>query len=350
MNYKQLTFAREYRGYSQTELANSIVGLSQSNLSKFEKGLDVLSEDVQKRVIQLLSFPVEFFERKINTTIENGNYRKKATISKSLVQQFENKCRLVGYLVDEFSESIEWPQFTLAPLNIEEGYTPQYVANYTRKLLKIRKDEPVKNIIGLLESNGIIVYEIDALEKFDGVSFISDKGFPVIIINRNFSNDRKRFTLAHELGHLLLHNENYYPISTYRNKEMEANEFASELLMPENEIKNSLRFLKMSDLGSLKNYWLTSMSSIIRRAKDLGCIDKNRYTFFNIEMSRHGYNRKEPIEVFIDKPTCFKNCYNLFKDELGYSSDDFVKFTALPLDIIEEFLSFDKLVKLKALK
>ncbi|MNT04952.1 hypothetical protein D3C72_1395530 [compost metagenome] len=235
-------------------------------------------------------------------------------------------------------------------MNVEEGYSPQHIANYTRKLLRLKMDEPVKNIMSLLESNGIIIYEIDAIDKFDGVSFVTDKGFPVIVVNKNFSNDRKRFTLAHELGHLLLHNESYYPVSNYRDKENEANVFASEFLMPELQIKNSLRSLKMSDLGSLKNYWLTSMSSIIRRAKDLGCIDKNRHTFFMIEMSRYGYNRKEPIDVFIDKPTCFKNSYNLFKDELSYSTNDFINFTALPVDIIEEFLSFDRLVKLKALK
>jgi Zn-dependent peptidase ImmA (M78 family) len=350
MNHKQLTFAREYRGYSQTELAESINGLSQSNLSKFEKGFGVLSDDIQKKIIEYLNFPEDFFNRKINSTIENANYRKRASIGKNITQKFENKCKLIGYIIDEFSESIEWPDFSLSPLNVEEGYTPQYIAGYNRKLLKLTKDEPVKNIISLLEQNGIIVYEIDEIEKFDGVSFITDKGFPVIIVNKNFTNDRKRFTIAHELGHILLHNENLYPISSYRDKEKEANIFASEFLMPENEIKNSLRQLKMNDLGDLKSYWLTSMGAIIRKAKDLNCIDENRYRFFMIEMSRYGYNKKEPIEVFIDKPTCFKNAYQLFKDELSYDINDFVNFTALPKDILDDILSFERMVKLKVLK
>lgn len=349
MNYKQLTFAREYRGFSQTELAKAIRGLSQSNLSKFEKGFGVLSEELQNRIIDFLNFPIAFFNRKINTSIENTNYRKKSAISKSVLLRFESKCQLIGYLIDEFSESIEWPEFNFSALDVEGGYTPQYVANYNRKMLGISKDEPIKNIVNLIESHGIIVYELDEDEKFDGVSFITDKGYPLIIINKNFSNDRKRFTLAHELGHILLHNENNFPISTFRDREKEANEFASEFLMPESSIKNSLRNLKMSDLGELKNYWLTSMSSIIRRAKDLNCIDENRYKFFMIEMSRNGYNRKEPIEVFIDKPTCFKNAYGLFKEELSYDIDDFVNFTALPKDVLEELLIPNKLVKMKIL-
>ena len=347
MNHKQLTFAREFKGYSQTELSNKIQGLSQSNLSKFEKGLGVLSEDLQKKIIDFLGFPEDFYNRKINTIIENANYRKRATVSKTKILKFENKCKVIGYVIDELSESIEWPDFKLAPLNVEDGYAPEYIANYTRRLLKVNVDEPIKNIFSILETAGIIIYEINDDEKFDGVSFITDKGNPIIIVNKNFSNDRKRFTIAHELGHILMHNENNFPISSYRDKEKEANQFASEFLMPENYIKNSLRNLKLSEVGNLKSYWLTSMSSIIRRAKDLKCIDDNRYKYFLIEMSRNGFTKKEPIEVFIDKPTCLKNSINLFKTDLAYSLEDFSNYTALPKDIIDELFNSDKIVKLK---
>ena len=61
INYKQIIFAREYRGYSQTELASKIVGLSQSNLSKYEKGIGPLSTDVLNRIID---FQLTFMRRK----------------------------------------------------------------------------------------------------------------------------------------------------------------------------------------------------------------------------------------------------------------------------------------------
>lgn len=353
MNHRQLTFARELRGFSQTDLSSSIKGLSQSNLSKFEKGLSVLSEDLQKKIIDFLNFPLEFFDRKINSTIENGNYRKKASITKSDILKFENKCKLLGFIIDEMSESIDWPEFNFIPLNIEEGYSPSYIASYNRKVLKIGKDEPIKNICSLLESNGIIVYEIAALDKFDGISFFTDKGFPVIVVNKSFSNDRKRFTISHELGHILLHNESNFPVSEYRNekiKEKEANEFASEFLMPENDIKNSLRGINLNDVAKLKSYWLTSMGSILRRAKDLKCISDDRYIYFMIEMSRNGFNRKEPVDVTIDKPECFKNGYLLFKNELSYNDNDFVEAMSLPKDLLDEIFYFDKLVTLKVFR
>ena len=65
-NNKQLTFVREYLGYSQTELASHIVGLSQSNLSKFEKGIGLLSSEVIQRIIDFFGLPEEFYSEKIS--------------------------------------------------------------------------------------------------------------------------------------------------------------------------------------------------------------------------------------------------------------------------------------------
>ena len=75
--------------------------------------------------------------------------------------------------------------------------------------------------------------------------------------------------------------------------------------MPSESIKPSLRNLRLSYLAPLKEYWLTSMASIIRRAKELACIDDNKYKYFYIELSRRGYTKREPINVEIDEPSVF---------------------------------------------
>ncbi|WP_343558996.1 XRE family transcriptional regulator [Sphingobacterium sp.] len=347
MNYKQLTFAREFRGYNQSDLADSIDGLSQSNLSKFEKGFGVLSEGIQKKIVEFLNFPTEFFDKKISNKIDNANYRKRSTTKKSLITEFESRCKLIGYIIDQLSQDLEWPEFDISPLNVEDGFSPVKCAQYTRRFLRISPDLPIKDIFTVLEKHGIIIYELNAVEKFDGVSFISDLGFPVIIINKNFSNDRKRFTIAHELGHLVMHNENNFPVSEYRDKEKEANNFASEFLMPEESIKNSLRNLKINELGELKSYWLTSMSSIIRRAKDLKCIDESRYKYFLIELSRMGYTRNEPIRVPIDKPELLEKARQLMNNELNYNEREFINFLALPNDVVDELLPrFEEKIKI----
>ncbi|WP_411810823.1 helix-turn-helix domain-containing protein [Chryseobacterium scophthalmum] len=353
MNFKQLTFAREYRSLTQTELSEAIKGLSQSNLSKFERGIGTLSDQIQSRIIEYLDFPIEFFQKKIYNNLEHAHYRKRSTVTKSAITLFESQCKLVGYIVDQMSELIEWPEFRLQALNVEEGFAPTYIANYTRNLLGLKKDDPVRDVFMLLERSGIIIYEISTIEKFDGISFITDKGYPVIIVNKNFSNDRKRRTLIHELGHILMHNEGNYAISSYRDekyRESETEIFTSEFLMPEAEIGRSLQYLRMGDLLPLKQYWLVSMSSIIRRAKDLGYIDKERYRFFSIEMSRSGQSKNESGEVYIDKPLYFQQAFNLIKNDLEYSYSDMSKAFALPVNLLEDIFYFDRAVSLKRVK
>ena len=226
INYKQIIFAREYRGYSQTELASKIVGLSQSNLSKYEKGIGPLSTDVLNRIIDFLGFPTDFYEKKISNIAENAHYRRKKGMTKNERSQIDLSNKLLGYIVDQMGESVEFPDMSFRMIDLEDGYTPETVAQYTRKYLGL-KDEPVRNIFSLLERNGIIIIELDYdVDLFDGVSFLTDGGYYVIIINKNFSNDHKRFTLAHELGHLIMHTSNEFLISEYRDKEDEANRFA----------------------------------------------------------------------------------------------------------------------------
>jgi Zn-dependent peptidase ImmA (M78 family) len=337
INYKQLTFAREYRGYSQTELASQIRGLSQSNLSRFEKGIGYLSDDVISRVVSFLNFPEFFFEKNIANRPENAHYRKRAGVNKKEKSIIEHSIRLIGYIIDQMSTFLEFPEFAVKTIDIEEGFSPEYIAQYTRRYLGM-KDEPVRDIHSLLERNGIIIVEMDAdRELFDGVSFLTDTGFPVMVINRDFTNDRKRFTIAHELGHMIIHTNESFLFPDHRNKEDEANRFASEFLMPKEAIENSLRNLKLSYLTELKRYWLTSMASIIRRSKDLNCISDDKYRQFNIELSRKGFKRREPLDVYIDKPNLFSAACELLRKELEYSDAELSEAFSLPVDVLNRF-------------
>ena len=351
-NHSQFVFAREYRGIGQTDLSKKIKGLSQSNLSKFEKGFDVLSENVVYDLISFLDFPASFFTKTINNDIEIAHYRKKSGITKGVKVQIESNNKIIGYLVDQLNDSVDYPDFCLKPLDPEE-YTPEEVAKFTRKLMGLNKREPVLNIFTLLESNGVIVIEFeDVTNKFDGVSFKTDRGNPVIVINKNFPNDRKRFTLAHELGHILMHSFGDFPVPTHRDekqKEIEANRFASEFLMPAFGIQNSLIGLSLYDLAPLKKYWHTSKQSIIRRAKDLRGISDNKATYFMIELSRMGERKLEKTIVDIDNPVIFKNAYELHKKELNYSDEDLSKAFSLPYDVLKKYFNFSDKSKLRVI-
>lgn len=337
MNPRQLTFVREYRGYSQTELASHIQGLSQSNLSKFEKGVGQLSNEVLQRIVDFLKFPTSFYEKAISNKVDSAHYRKRVGVAKKEKDYIEKSLKLIGYIVDQMSDTIEFPAFSLQTIDISEGFTPTSAAQIIRRSMGILQG-PVSNIYSKLESNGIIIIEIfDCNEGFDGVSFLTDMGYPVIVINGNYSNDRKRLTLAHELGHIVLHISPDFAIPDCRNKEEEAFSFAAEFLMPSDEIKGSLTDLRPSYLLPLKQYWLTSMASIVHRAKDLGTISSDKYKYLNVELSRKGYKKKEPGNVSIDAPSLFYEAYQLFKTELHYTDSELSHIFHLPIDVINHF-------------
>lgn len=339
MNPRQLTFVREYRGYSQTELSSNIKGLSQSNLSKFEKGVGQLSDEVKQRIIDFLGFPKAFYEQSISNNVDNAHYRKKLGLGKKEKEYIERSNKLIGYIIDQMSGSIDFPMFSLRAIDLEEDYTPEYVAQFTRRLIGITQGA-IKDICSILEKYGIIIVEqYDYGDEFDGVSFITDGGIPVIIINGNRSNDRKRLDIAHELGHILMHLFPNIAIPNFRDKEKEAFKFAAEFLMPEKEIKDSLSKLKLSYLMPLKQYWLTSMASIVHRAKDLGCIDKEWYQYLNVELSRRGYKKSEPGIVYMDRPQLFFEAYDLFKTELDYSDAELAETFNLPIDVLTHFFA-----------
>lgn len=333
MENKQLTFAREYRGLSQTELAKRVAGLSQSNLSKFEKLGGSLSETALRNAMKALEFPFEFLYIEINNNPESKHYRKKNQIGEKDKTKIDRFVSTAAYVFDNILDEFEAPPFNFHYLDVENGISPEEAARQTRRTCRIGCGA-IRNICNLLERNGVFVYFWDCEYKdFDGVSLVSDKGNHIVVVNKNMPNDRIRFSLAHELGHLIMHNSMFIVLEA-RDKEKEANQFAAEFLMPEREIGSALLNLKPSALPLLKQMWLTSMSSLIVRAKTLGKIDSNRYKMLMTELSRKGWRTNEPIQVELDSPTYLADAENMLQDEFNLDYTEQARMMSLPVDIL----------------
>lgn len=116
--------------------------------------------------------------------------------------------------------------------------SPQQAAARARERMGLEPGEPVRDICGLLEARGIKVYPLTvASDAFFGLSVGPADGGPAIAVNtwERISVERWIFTTAHELGHLLLHLEDYDvdQRDEEEKQEKEANLFASYFLMPE---------------------------------------------------------------------------------------------------------------------
>ncbi|WP_151841224.1 ImmA/IrrE family metallo-endopeptidase, partial [Mycobacterium tuberculosis] len=159
---------------------------------------------------------------------------------------------------------------------------------------------PVVNLTRWMEAAGCLVFEEDfATQRIDGLSQWVDD-YPVMLINANAAPDRKRLTLAHELGHLVLHSTN-----PTENMETEATAFAAEFLMPESEIRPELRRLDLGKLLELKREWGVSMQALLERAYRMGLVSAEARTKLYKAMNARGWKTKEPgIESIVrEKPS-----------------------------------------------
>lgn len=346
INPDMLILARESRGISQSELAG-IIGVSQGKLSKAEKGEQSLPAEVLNNLYNSLNYPEKFFFQETpNAPVSHYYYRKKITIPQKTIVQMEASIKIFRKNIDSLLDAIELPQFNLPTYDPLED-TPEELAKKVRFHLNISKG-PISSLTNLLENNGIIVIKTDLFnEKIDGLSTISEKGTHIIFLNARMPNDRQRFSLSHELGHLLMH---FDIPSSSSDVEEEANRFASELLMPKSEIINSLRHLTFPKLGELKRYWKVSMKSLVYRAFYLNVINQNQYRNLQINFSRKKMNKSEPIILPEEQPFILNEIVKLHIDELGYSKDELARVLHLNTSEFEDRFIFHNRPKLKVIR
>ena len=321
-NYGLLMVARQFRGYTQEEASN-LIGISQGKLSKAEHQLQKLPPEVFEKAAQIYDFPVDFFKRAEDHSAEEHFYfRRKQTIPVRTIESFKATVQVLKLTLDDLLEPIELPECTLPSLSPRD-YPIKDIAATVRHKLGIGPG-PISNLTAILEKNGVLVFRFDfGTNKLDGLSTITNSGHVIVFLNSQMPNDRNRFSLAHEIGHIVMHLGQGEPGS--ETLEKQADEFASDFLLPQDEIGELLSNINLTILAELKRRWKVSMRALIRRAKDLNCITEHTYRSFQITFSKKGYNRQEPIALAPENPTVIKDCIMLYKRELGYNDDDLMR-------------------------
>lgn len=343
-NFALLELARHLRGITQKDAAEAI-GISQGQLSKAEGMLRSLPDSCMNKVSEVYGMPLSFFMRNVS---ENDlgvfSFRRRATVPDKKADQIIAEATILRIILDEFLEPIELPDYSLDSYDTDE-LTPAEIARDVRKKLGILRG-PIPDLITLLERNGIIIfkYQLDS-SKVDALSGTTLKGRPIILLNSSWPNDRIRFSLAHELGHIVMHSD-MRVVTESSTMETQADEFASEFLLPSYEIKPFLYNLNLVTLYELKRRWKVSMRAIIRKSKDLGCIDNNKYRNWQISFSKKGYNVHEPFPLPLESPTAIRKIVDLYKNELGYSDTEIMNLLTLNKEeYYRWFSSSDKLIK-----
>ncbi len=293
-----LVIAREARGLTQWELAE-LNDIAQGTISKIEDGLLVPSEELAKKFASSLRFPAQFFSihRRIEwSNVGVGIYRRRVAVPVVLLKQCEAKMNIIKLNIAQLLSAAEAVENQLPYLDPDEHGGAKKIAQEVRRILRLPPG-PVRNLTDAVEALGCIIVPFDfGTRKIEACSMFVGE-VPVIFINQSLNAVRYRWTLAHELGHLIMHR---IP-SDSDDQEEQANRFASELLMPEDEIGPSLLPITIDRLARHKLKWRVSMQAILYHAKNIGVIAERKFRYYCMIINKLGYREVEPHDGDIPK-------------------------------------------------
>jgi Zn-dependent peptidase ImmA (M78 family) len=311
-----LAVARGSRGLSQAEFAEAL-GWSQGKASKVEHGMIGLDDAEVRSAAALLNYPPELFyldesARGFGTCCLY--HRKRASTPIRVLNQLHDVINIRRIQLGRLLQSVSLPHEPNFPvLDVDEYDSPEEIARLLRATWSLPRG-PIKNLADAIEAAGGLIVTMDLdTPKIDAVSQRAAGLPPFFFLDRSKPADRCRFTLAHELGHIVMHR------TPNANAEEEADRFAAEFLMPGAEIQPELRNLTIARAASLKLRWRTAMQAIIRRAKDTGAISPSSYQSLCVRISQLGYRKNEPNPIEPETPKTLHRVMELYMADRKYT-------------------------------
>jgi len=300
--------ARKAAGLSLRDLAGSI-GVSQTTINKYEKGTSVPSSGQLIKLSKALGVRTEYFLRPVNVQLSGVEYRKRSTVSKKDLARVEadvlDQAERWTSLLSQYPRKPvqDFALVAKLPAEVTDLEQIEAVAEAVRDAWELGLN-PIPDMIDVLEANGVlvIVTDVDVSGKVDGLA-ASVNGTPVIVISKNWPGDRQRFTLAHELGHLLMRDR----LAASLDEEKACDRFAGAFLLPLKSVIQHLgehrNRLEPRELYMLKHEFGISMMGILIRASQCGIInDAVRKSLF-IQFSSRGWRSCEPGEPYPSEST-----------------------------------------------
>jgi Zn-dependent peptidase ImmA (M78 family)/transcriptional regulator with XRE-family HTH domain len=278
-------------GLSQANLA-SRTGLTQASLSRYENGL----REPDTGTLRLLATELGVSGDLITSlpafhgaVALQAHMRRRGTSKATRWRVLEARLNMLRIHAHRLADAADLRFNSVVP---QVNPLAFFVAARRVRIQWSMPPGPVEDIVGLMEAAGCIVAKVDldspriaALSQWVGE-------YPIVLLNSRAPVDDMRLTLAHELGHLVLHSQSEFASVDV---EREAAAFAEAFLMPEYEIRPQLVDVSLAALHDLKLEWMVSIRALLTRAHTLGAIDDRRRTSIYKMMSKRGWLTTEPL-------------------------------------------------------
>ncbi|MBL8820060.1 MAG: helix-turn-helix domain-containing protein [Planctomyces sp.] len=283
--------------------------ITKAGLSKYELGKSQPNQKLLLAIANALGVRVGHFFEPSKTKINWIAFRRLATMP--LKRQDQVKAYASHVVENQISlQSILFPEESS---NFPEMQDARTFDDAERIAMELRDkwglgDSTIDSLTGLVEDHGgVVVPCSDISRDFDGLAGRTNSGFPVAVVCMQVADDRRRYNLAHELGHLLMRCGDV----SSKEEEKLANRFASALLVPASVAKHELgkkrKRIEVNELAILKLKHGFSMQGWARRAFDLEIIDAGQYKALCVMFSRNHWKKIEPtVYVGNEVPTRLK--------------------------------------------
>jgi Zn-dependent peptidase ImmA (M78 family) len=329
-----LRLARQLRGFQQSEAAECL-RVPNPELSRIETALKEPQEALLVAASELFSVPVEFFKQTDTVygapmSVHLPMWRKKSAVSAIELHRIvaELNVRVIHLRrllqATDLDPSNRIPRFDAD----EYGNDPEKIAALVRRFWQV-PDGPIADLTALVEEAGILVAQSDlGGSSVSGVTFSNVPGVPpLIVLNSTQPADRMRFTLAHELAHIVMHR--------FPNPDMEdeADQFASCFLVPTDDAKAYFaeRRVDLHMLAALKPEWKVSMAALVFAAKRAGALTEGQSAYLWKQFNIHKIKLREPPELDFapEIPQTLSDLVSLHIKDLGYSLADLAKMLSM---------------------
>jgi Zn-dependent peptidase ImmA (M78 family)/transcriptional regulator with XRE-family HTH domain len=321
-NPEMLILAREFHALTAKELAEKLK-VSSAYVCQLESNVKEPSEEMIDRLVSELKFPKQFyFEAGRRESVHPSFYRRRVVISPIVLRQCSAKMSLIRRNIERLLSQVSSIDVRIPFIDPDEcSGGVKEVAQKARLHLRIPPG-PISNLTEVLEEAGVIIVLLDfGTRKIDACGeWVS--GHPVIFLNRAAPPSRVRHTLSHEVGHLIMHK------FITEECEHQADHFASEFNLPEDEIKSELIPMNLDRLARLKLKWKSSMQAILYRAEALGAISTRTARYNWMLMRRYRYHELEPHEDMmpVERPTALRELVEVFTSSYGFTHEQIIEF------------------------
>ena len=332
----------------QEEIGNAVTAQA---IGKYERGEMQPSGEILAVLADALGVSGEYLRTPSGVKIEGIKFRENFIRSKK--EKAQITATILGYVEGYLDieerlqiESVQWDQPRGVPFPVRDLNDAEQAAHKVRDDWNLGSD-PIQNLAEFLEDRGVKILIRSLPGSVAGITgFVNRQNsqrVPVIVVNGKVTGERQRFTLAHELGHLVLERTN-----TELNIERVCDRFAGAFLMPDRVLWATLgkyrRFISIGELASLKKYLGVSVQAIAHRCLDLNIINKSTHRRLYKVFSRRGYLQPpydEPHPVDQEETRRFERlCFRALAEGV-ITNDKAAELLNIPINTISSEMECD---------